>query len=345
MIGLVKRRAKLPRDALVVATVFNVIKETLIGLPVLRLVPALRPECAVQSGYKFLVVLLVKVGAGKVRFGKRLVNRLAVKATALRFGERFQRVRRLRALPAVGDGADALHHERKVGRVRVDRIAVRIVQAGERLHAALVLLPPFNRLVCLLDESLTFRVVLDHRGNGVPRLFSDVFNAGERVGRLSRRGVVDLFADTGLHAREVPGILLPVCPVHGCRRRLPVHRRLGRIRLFCLRPAFFRDGSSGLRILLRLSGFFLLSASLFRLFKQSLRILRRHMISFYRLTEGAAPEMTSTPSGLSTAAVVVFFVLLLPLPPPPDVVVLMPLVSVVLVPVVWLPMAALVAVM
>lgn len=69
------------------------------------------------------------------------------------------------------------------------------------------------------------------------------------------------------------------------------------------------------------------------------------MISFYRLTEGAAPEMTSTPSGLSTAAVVVFFVLLLPLPPPPDVVVLMPLVSVVLVPVVWLPMAALVAVM
>ena len=135
LIGLVKRRAKLPRDTLVVATVFNVIKETLIGLPVLRLVPALRPECAVQSGYKFLVVLLVKVGAGKVRFGKRLVNRLAVKAAALRFGERLQRVRRLRALPAVGDGADALHHEREVRRVCVDRIAVRVVEGGERLHA------------------------------------------------------------------------------------------------------------------------------------------------------------------------------------------------------------------
>ena len=135
MIGLVKRRAQLPRDALVVAAAFDVLKETLIGFPVLRLVPALRPERAVQLGYELLVVLLVKVGAGKVRFGKRLVNRLAVKAAALRFGERLQRVRRLRALPAVGDGADALHHERKVGRVCVDRIAVRVVQAGERLHA------------------------------------------------------------------------------------------------------------------------------------------------------------------------------------------------------------------
>ena len=135
LIGLVKRRAQLTRDALVVAFAFDFPKETLIGLPVLRLVPALRPERAVQLGYELLVVLLVKVGAGKVRFGKRLVDRLAVKAAALRFGERLQRVRRLLALPAVGDGADALHHEREVRRVCVDRIAVRVVEGGERLHA------------------------------------------------------------------------------------------------------------------------------------------------------------------------------------------------------------------
>ena len=136
LIGLVKRRAQLPRDALVVAAAFDVLKETLIGFPVLRLVPALRPERAVQLGYELIVVLLAKDGAGKVRFGKFLVDRLAVKAAALRFGERLQRVRRLRALPAVSDGADALHHEREVRRVCVDRVAVRVVQAGERLHAA-----------------------------------------------------------------------------------------------------------------------------------------------------------------------------------------------------------------